>query len=218
MALLFNGTNGAHEYYLDGQLRPSMTQILCEMGIVRFDGVPPFILEAARRRGSAVHALCHYLNEDDLDWESVDPAYLEYVNAWVACKLERRIVPLLCEHRIASRRHRVTGTIDILCEIDGDGWLLDYATGDPAQCAKHFQTAGYLMAALEWQDEDERLREVLARHRRWRRASVRLMRTGSFRFHEYTDTDDYKRMQVLIAAWHIRHEYGALVNADELAA
>lgn len=218
MALLFNGTNGAHEYYLDGALTPSMTQVLREMGLVRFDGVPPFILEAARKRGSAVHALAHYANEGDLDESSIDDAYRGYLEAWLRCRSERRIVPLLCERRVASRRHRITGTIDILCEIDGDGWLLDYATGDPAQCAKHFQTAGYLFAAYDWQEEDTELRAVLARHRRWRRASVRLLRTGSFRFREYADTDDYKRMQVLIAAWHIRMEYGAIVQADDLAA
>lgn len=219
MALLFNGTNGAHEYFLDGQLTPSMTQVLREMGIVRFDGVPPFILEAARKRGSAVHQLCHYANEGDLDESSIADEYRGYLEAWLRCKDERRIVPLLCEHRIASRRHRIAGTIDILCEIDGDGWLLDYATGDPAQCAKHFQTAGYLQAAYDWREEDGQLRDVLARYGWWRRASVRLTKTGSFRFREYEHLDaDWKRMQVLVECWHIRNEYGAIVKVDDLAA
>jgi hypothetical protein len=218
MALLFNGQNGAHEYYLDGQLTPSMTQVLRDMGLVRFPGVPDFILERARMRGSAVHALCHYANERDLDESSIDEAYRGYLEAWRRCVDERQIVPLLCEHRVASRRHRLTGTIDILCESGGDGWLLDYATGDPVQCAKALQTAGYFGLALEWQAEDPRLRDVLARFPRWRRASVRLRKDGNFQFREYTNVREYGQMQILTAAWHIRNEFGAIVSAEDLAA
>jgi hypothetical protein len=218
MALLFNGTDGAHEYYLDGVLTPSNTTILRDSGLIRFDGVPAAILEAARKRGSAVHALCHFENEGDLDATSIDDVYRPYFDAWLRCKRERAIVPLICERRIASRKHRVTGTLDLLCEIDGDGWLIDYATGNPDHCAKHLQTAGYLGMAFEWKAEDAALAAVLARHQRWRRASVRLCRDGSFRFHEYTDVREYARFQILAAAWHIRQEYGGIVQADDLAA
>lgn len=216
MALLFNADR--HEYWLDGALLPSTTQILRESGLVRFDGIPAFILEAARTRGSAVHQLCHFANEDDLDWSSVDDAYRPYLEAWMRYREERRLRVLLCEHRIASRRHRVTGTLDLLCEIDGDGWLIDYKTGDPEHVAADFQTAAYLGLALEWAEEDPRIAEVLAQHRRWRRGAVRLMKTGSFRFIEYTDVRDFTRFQTLAAAWHIRNERGAIVQADDIAA
>jgi hypothetical protein len=218
MGLIFNGTDGAHDYYLDGVLTPSMTQILRDSGLIRFDGVPAFILEAARKRGSAVHQLCHYANEDDLDPTSVDDAYRGYLDAWLRCRAERGIRPLLCERRIASRRHRVTGTLDLLCAIDGDGWLLDYATGDPVNCSKNFQTAGYLGLAMEWKSEDRELANVLHRFQRWRRGSVRLRKDGSFLFREYTDVREYARFQILAAAWHIRQEYGGIVQADDIAA
>jgi len=218
MALLFNGQDGNHEYFLDGQLTPSMTQVLRDSGLIRFDGVPAFILEAARARGTAVHSACHFANEDDLDLDSLNDAHRGYLDGWLACRLERRIVPLLCEHRVASRKHRLTGTLDLLCESDGQGWLLDYATGDPVACAKHFQTAGYLGMAFEWAAEDPKLAEVLQRFDRWRRASIRLRKDGTFRFHEYTDPRDYSRVQVLTAAWHIRNEHGGIVTAEDLAA
>jgi hypothetical protein len=218
MALIFNGTDGKHEYYLDGVLTPSNTTILKDSGLIRFDGVPEHILEAARRRGSAVHQLCHFDNEGDLYHASVDDAYRPYLEAWQRCRRDRGITVLLCEHRIASRTHRVTGTLDLLCESDGDGWLLDYATGDPASCAKFLQTAGYLGMALEWQAEDRELARVLGRHSRWRRASVRLCRDGSFRFKEYEDAREYARFQILASAWHIRREYGGIVTTEDLAA
>lgn len=216
MALLFD--HDKHEYWLDGRQLPSTTGVLRDSGLIRLDGIPPFILEAARKRGSAVHQLVHYQNENDLDWSSIDDAYRPYLEAWMRYREERQLVVLLCEHRIVSRRHRVAGTLDLLCEIDGQGWLIDYKTGDPEDVAADFQTGAYLGQAMEWASEDPRLAEVLARHQRWRRAAVRLMKTGSFRVTEYTDARDYARFQTLAAAWHIRNERGAIVQPDDIAA
>jgi hypothetical protein len=192
--------------------------VLRDSGLIDLGQIPAFILERARVRGSAVHQLVHYQNENDLDWGSVDPAYRGYLDAWVRYRDERQLRVLLCEHRIASRRHRVAGTLDLLCEFAGDGWLIDYKTGDPEDVAADFQTGSYLGMALEWALEDPRLAAVLTRHARWRRAAVRLLKTGSFRVTEYTDPRDYSRFQTLVAAWHIRHERGAIVEPDDVAA
>ncbi len=216
MALLFDAN--AHEYFLDGQLMPSVTQILRDQGLIDLRGIPAFILEAARQRGSAVHQLVHYLNEDDLDWSSVSDAYRGYVDAWIRYRDETNLRVLLCEHRLASRRHKVTGTLDLLCEIDGVGWIIDYKTGDPALVSADLQTAGYLGLAMEWAVDDSRLADVLNRHQRWRRGAVRLRRTGTFQAHEYTDPRDYSRFQVLTAAWHIRQQRGVAMSVDELEA
>lgn len=216
MALEFHA--GPHAYDLDGVRVPSVTRILLEQGLIRFNGVPAAILERARQRGSAVHRMIHFWNEGDLDEASVDPAYAPYLAAWQRCAAERDIRILLCEYRLASRVHTVAGTLDCLCLIDGEGWLLDYATGDPDHCAKHLQTAAYLGLALEWAREDPRLAGVVHGCSRWRRAAVRLCRDGSFRFREYLDAYDYSRFQTLAAAWHIRALYGGVVHADDLAA
>src|SRR5437870_12627127 len=115
MALLFDAIN--HEYWLDSVKVPSTTQILRDSGLINFDGIPPFILEAARKRGSAVHQLVHYYNENDLDWSSVDDAYRPYLEAWVRYREERQLVVLACEYRIASRRHRTGGTLSRTCAM-----------------------------------------------------------------------------------------------------
>src|SRR5256885_13258516 len=112
MALLFDAEK--HEYWLDGEQVPSVTQILRDQGLIDLSHIPSFILEAARRRGSAVHQLVHYLNENDLDWGSVDPAYRGYLDAWIAYREEKRLRIDLCEYRVASRRRRLAGTFDVL--------------------------------------------------------------------------------------------------------
>ena len=169
-----------HTYTLDGEPVPSVTTILREAGLLQLDAVPPVVLETARTRGTAVHALLHYFNEDDLDESSVADEYQPYLEAWKRYRDERDLVVRLCEYRIASRRHRVAGTLDVLCSIDPDGWLIDFATGDPATVAKPIQTAGYVALSLEWAASDPRLAAVLARHTRWRRGALQLRSDASF--------------------------------------
>src|SRR5262245_32570390 len=209
-----------HAYFLEDVRCPSNTQVLKAQGLIRLNGVPPDILERARQRGSDVHQLIHYANEGDLDETSIDPQYAGYLRAWRQCVLERRLTPLLCEYRIASRRHRIAGTLDLLCESDGEGWLFDYCTGVLEKLAKHLQTAGYLGMAYEWaqSEGDRRLAEVLARHTRWRRAGVRLRSNGTFRVVEYPNATDYARFLTLAAAWHIRQEEGGVLDVEDLAA
>jgi len=216
MALLFDP--GRHEYFLDGVQVPSVTEVLRASGLIDLSQIPTFILERARVRGSAVHQLVHYLNEEDLDWTSVDPALRGYLDAWIAYREQTQLRVLLCEHRIASRQHRCAGTLDLLAIIRNEGWLLDYKTGDPEDVAADFQTGAYLGLAAEWSASDPRLAEALALFPRWRRAAVRLKKDGTFRVTEYTDVRDYARFHTLVAAWHIRRERGAIVQADDLAA
>jgi hypothetical protein len=217
MALEFNAIQ--HEYRLDGRLVPSATQILQAQGLVRLNGVPAFVLERARARGSAVHRLIHFENECDLDERSIDPQYAGYLIAWRRCVAERQLKALLCEHRVASARFLVAGTFDLLAESGGYGWLFDFCTGNLEKLAKHLQTGGYLGMAFESAKAgDERLREVLDRHRHWRRAAVRLRADGSFRVIEYDDPADYSKFTTLAAAWHIRRTEGAVLLPEDLAA
>lgn len=209
-----------HAYFLNGRRYPSVTQILRMQGVVRFNGVPDYVLERARQRGADVHRLVHYYNEGDLDMSSVDPSYAGYLAAWRQCVKERRLRPLLCEYRIASASHRVAGTLDFLCESGGEGWLFDFCTGQLEKLAKHLQTAGYLGLAYEWAEvaKDAQLAAVLARHNRWRRAGVRLRADGTFRVLEYTDTRDFGRFFTLVDAFHIREDEGGILLPEDLAA
>ena len=216
MALLFDASR--HEYFLDGVQVPSVTGVLRDSGLIDLSQIPSFVLERARVRGSAVHQLVHYLNEDDLAWDSVDPMFRGYLDAWVAYREQTALRVLLCERRVASRRHRVAGTLDLLAIIADEGWLIDYKTGDPEDVAADFQTSAYLGMAFEWAEQDARLAEALRLFSRWRRAAVRLRKDGRFTVTEYTDVRDYARFHTLVGAWHIRHERGAIVPADDVAA
>jgi hypothetical protein len=222
MALLFN--KEAHEYALDGTVVPSVTQVLRDAGLIRLDGIPPFILEAARRRGSAVHELVHFFNEGDLDWSSVADPYRPYLDGWIRYVEEKRLRIVLCEYRIAHPVYRVAGTFDVLGSIVDErvgvdeGVLIDVKTGDPEDVAADLQTAAYQALANEHAKTDERLRDALGRFKRIHRIAVRLTKAGTFKAHPFDDPRDLSQFLVLAQAWHIRAQRGAIVQPDDIAA
>src|SRR5262252_506152 len=116
----------AHVYELDGEIVPSVTQILTRAGLIDFSHLPGYVREAALERGRVVHQAIHYWNEHDLDVEAFGrsfPQYAGYLDAWRSFCDQRAFVAVLNERRIASRRHRVAGTLDCLGTLDRVGVL-----------------------------------------------------------------------------------------------
>lgn len=198
-----------HRYTLDGVTVPSVTGILRASGIVDFSQIPPARLEAARYRGTIVHQAVHYFNEGDLDGDAFGaefPDFAGYLDAWRTFVEQRRYRAVLNEHRIASVRHRVAGTLDTLGFLDdGSPALLDYATGDPDDAAKNLQTAAYLGLAHEWAEEgaDAALARFLAEHPTIKRYAVALRRDGTFKLDPYRDPTDFRKFLVLNEAQRI---------------
>jgi hypothetical protein len=197
-----------HVYRLDGDIVPSVTQVLTRAGLIDFSAIPPHIREAALLRGRIVHEAIHAFNERDLDVEAFArefPDYLGYFHAWRSFCDQRRFVPVLNEARVASRRHRVAGTLDCLGVLDGVAVLLDFKTGRPGDVAADLQTAAYLALAIEWAGEgdDQRLREFFGAHPVVRRYAVQLRREGSFALEPYTTPSDFREFVTLLAAQQI---------------
>lgn len=210
-----------HRYTLDGVVVPSVTGILKAAGLIDFSGIPLSILEAARIRGTTVHQALHFLNEGDLDLEQfrIDfPDYVGYVEAWQSFCAQRHFRAVLSEHRIASRRHQVAGTLDCLGELDGVGVLLDFATGSPAAACKSLQTAGYELLAREWAADDPALAAFFAEHAFIKRYAVALRKDGTFSLEAYTAVSDAREFLALNTAFQIVAKYrGQRVSFAEVA-
>jgi hypothetical protein len=142
-----------HEYRIDGEVRPSVTQVLSAEGFVDFSAVPPEILAAAQARGTYVHAALHYWLEDDYDLDACDPRFRGYVDSALEYIARLRKTPLrdpatgaalAVEWRFWHRRRMFAGTIDWL-GYDADGVLSidDWKTGTPSDVAAPLQTAAY---------------------------------------------------------------------------
>lgn len=201
MSLTF--TEEGHRYELDGQPVRSVTGILRKVGLINFDNIPPSILEAARRRGTTVHRAIHFANEHDLDVDEfcrTFPGYAGYLQSWLRLIETGRLGVQLCEHRVANRAPRYSGTFDFLGLFDGHAALLDYATGRPEDAAKHLQTAAYVMAAKIWANEpgEERLKTFLDQHSFIARYSVQLDKRGRLpKITPYRDARDYTAFRLI---------------------
>jgi hypothetical protein len=170
---VLNFNEERHEYTVDGVLRPSVTQALKDAGLIHTE----WYTEEARLRGKAVHAACQFLDEDDLDWNSVLPEYRGYLAAWerfmhdscyqISRDPEGR--PLI-EYRLYHPRFGYCGTLDRQASIGSGDYLLDIKTGGPEEW-HGYQLAGYSQC----------LSNPLAR----KRLTVHLQANGRYTTREY---------------------------------
>jgi hypothetical protein len=117
-----------HTYRWNGTVVPSNTQILKERGFID----DKWFTEESRARGQAVHAATHYLDEGDLDWETVDPVALPYVRAYQKFCDDVGFVSELVEVPLYNPTYQYATT------LDRTGWitkpkdkkvLIDFKTG-----------------------------------------------------------------------------------------
>lgn len=176
-----------HEYRASGRLVPSVTQIIQDVGFMDSE----HYTESARALGSAVHAAIHYLDESDLDWDTVTPELTGYVRAWEKFKLETQIEIELREYRVFNRIFGYAGTLDRTARLNWEPgtWLLDAKTGAHEDWHA-LQSAAYC-AAFE-------------KPLRYRRAGVYLSADGAYRIREFPPgefTDDWSDFQAALRVW-----------------
>jgi hypothetical protein len=192
-----------HRYFLDpsGEEIPGVTRVLEVCGLVDFSMVPSDVLQAAQQRGTAVHQALHYLDDGELDQDTLDENLHGYVMAYLAFKNQCGFTPHLVEHRVHSLAHRWAGTLDRTGELlrkDGgaDPCIVDFKSGLVLP-AHRIQLAAY--------------QSGLPDARKYRRITLALREDGTYRVHEY-DGKDYGRdlnvFHAAVALWHWKHDHG----------
>jgi len=146
--LVFHSKN--HLYLLDGNPLPSNTEIITATGMID----TRFFTPESRDRGTAVHQACHFLCENDLDWSTVNPAYMPYVEACADFLTKTGFKPERNEFPVWSKYGYAT-TPDVLGVLAGHRVLINFKTG---VCSKWvgLQLTGEKIAVnerIEAQDE-----------------------------------------------------------------
>jgi hypothetical protein len=133
-----------HKYRLNGQPVPSVTRVLDDQ-LEDWSVVPKHLLEAARMFGSHVHDACHLWNAGELDWSTLDPALVRYVEQWAEFVETNRITIIASELAVAHRLYKYAGRMDVLAEWDHRRVLLDIKSGAVPKTVGP-QTAAYAEA------------------------------------------------------------------------
>lgn len=138
-----------HIYEQDGVIVPSVTQVLTLAGIDDVSHIPLHFLERAAAVGTAVHEACEFLDQDDLDLDSLDPLIVGYVLGYQKFKEECSFVPHVIERRGVSESSeglRYGFCVDRLGTLDGKPVLVDIKTSSKPSPSWAVQTAAYAEA------------------------------------------------------------------------
>lgn len=140
---------GEHRYFVGQENFPGVSEILQGAGLIDLSRIPPARLEYARVRGTAVHLACHYYDLGILNWDSVDPAIVQYVRSYIAFREQADYKLLGTELSLTSKLWRFCGTLDKLAEINGVPGVVDLKTGAISQPATKIQIAAYHLLVCE---------------------------------------------------------------------
>ena len=168
-------SEATHEYFVDGERRPSVTQVLKSCGMID----DRFFTEFGRWRGSATHKATHYYDEGDIDRRTIDPAVKPRLNGWIKFRKGTGYTPTLIEEICYDEIREFCG------RPDRRGYFMGGKPEDSndivdLKCYAPPWWVRYQLAGYGW---------LLDKHRLFRRWAVELM-DNDFKLHEYP-TEDY---------------------------
>lgn len=150
-----------HTYTVNGQVLPSVTQILDPY--TGFDFVDPETLRIAAEFGTNVHTACHLYNTGELDHESLDPRVELYLHGWINFLEDTGATVIVSERYVWHPQYRYAGTLDSICYLGKPGHreLVDIKTGSSIPRTTGPQTAAYTAAWGEHEGEKIKIRSCV---------------------------------------------------------
>jgi hypothetical protein len=188
-----------HVYTHEGRVVPSVTQVLTLAGLDELAGVPRRCLARAAALGTAVHSACEFLDQDDLDLDSLDAEIVGYVLGWQKFKQEHEFSPVVIERRgISAGEEQLTYgfCLDRIGILGDREVLVDIKTGSKAAASWAIQTAAY--AEAENFDGE--------------RMSVHVAKDGSYTLIPHPDENDFAVWHHALEIAHWRLGHGARIR------
>ncbi len=114
-----------HSYRLDGVPVLGVTSALKIISDQAYRFVDPDVLARAAILGQAVHRLIELDCLGQLDLASLDPVLEPYYLAWREFLARSGFQVLLSESKVASRKYRYAGQLDLFGRLNGIGSVVD---------------------------------------------------------------------------------------------
>ena len=138
-----------HEYKVGGIVVPSVTQMLESAGFID----TRFFNESSATRGTYVHQSCEWLDNGELDEESLDPKLKGYIEGYKSFLEDTGAKVIANELRVYNKDLNYAGTLDKIIEMNGKRYLVDLKTGIPSDWHK-LQLLAYNIAEKEMFDAE----------------------------------------------------------------
>ena len=127
---------------------PMLTQMVASGGPLKaaewLKGIPDYQKDTAADLGSAVHSLAEQIARGESP--DIPDNSLPFVTAYRRFLTEYQPEYLAVEEMVANLTHGYGGTLDAICRINGETWLLDTKTSRGAYIETSLQLAAYGMA------------------------------------------------------------------------
>ena len=177
-----------HLYTVDGVRVPSVSRILRPLTTAVYGEIDPETLRRATYFGTAVHACTELLDLDELDEDSVIPEWAPYLDAYKRWKTATRPAILQIEDRLGCGKY--AGTLDRICSINGERWVIDIKTTSSIHPHVGVQLAAYVALAEGFYGGT------------YRRAALQLRGDGSFKVTEFSSLNDETCFNALLGIYH----------------
>ena len=114
-----------HKYYVNGEEKPSVTEIANPISFERLDALQRTLVERAKARGSRCHELAEeFWLTGELDPEEIEPDYFPYMQQFILWAKTYRPKVLYTEKQLFGEEF--CGTCDLIIQLDGQTILIDY--------------------------------------------------------------------------------------------
>jgi hypothetical protein len=192
-----------HIYRVDGVQMPSVTQLLDDAGLTPdYSVVAPRVREHARQRGIHVDACCDLLDQDDLDWSSVHPEAVPYIEAWARFCADEGYEPVAGQVPLYHPRYGYAGTADSIGTLNRQWVVVERKATQKMAATYALQLAGYSQAPYAAPTGGGPLRPVP-----WgtpARLGVQLKRDGTYAVVLYEDAEDLATFLGVVALYRWR--------------
>lgn len=117
----------SHKYFVDGEEKPSVTEIAKPISEERLNALQMHLLNRARERGTRCHELFEqFLLLGELEESDIEEEYIPYVNQFILWARTYRPKVLFTEKQLFG--YDFCGTTDLICVVDGKTIIVDYKT------------------------------------------------------------------------------------------
>jgi hypothetical protein len=193
-----------HTYRINGPQGsfavPSVTELLDSAGLTPdYSIVAPAVLQHARERGLHVDLACDLYDANDLDWRSVHPEALPYLEAWARFREHEEFRPLVGQLPLYHPMYAYAGTADAVGLLPGNRpAIVERKTTAKMAATVALQAAGYGLEGLWYAPPGGGVLAPVPWERPVR-LGVQLKRDGSYVLVPYDDPEDYAAFLGVVA-------------------